>query len=160
MAATLNVTDLVVQPDEPIAVSDWIAISQATIDRFAEVTGDTQWIHTDPVRAASGSPFGGTIAHGFLTLALISRMLSNAVAVGGAALTVNYGLNRVRFVDPVTLRITNSRTLRRGWEPTPFDGGIQVTWNVTVEREGGHKPCCVAQWVVRYYRDDAIAPVS
>jgi acyl dehydratase len=159
VAATLNVTDLVVQPDEPIAVSDWIAISQATIDRFAEVTGDTQWIHTDPVRAASGSPFGGTIAHGFLTLALISRMLSNAVAVAGAALTVNYGLNRVRFVDPVRCgsRIRGRFAVA---ELTPFDGGIQVTWNVTVEREGGHKPCCVAQWVIRYYRDEASTPVS
>src|SRR5215207_7874883 len=101
MAARLNVHDLVAQPDEPIAVSDWIEISQATIDRFAEVTGDPQWIHTDPARAATSSLFGGTIAHGFLTLSLISQMVSNAMTLGGATLVVNYGLNRVRFIDPV-----------------------------------------------------------
>src|SRR3954454_7746917 len=128
MPATVNVSDLVAEPDQPIAVSDWIAISQATIDCFAEVTGDTQWIHTDPDRAASGSPFGGTIAHGFLTLSLISRMVSNAVAVGGAALIVNYGLNRVRFIDPVR---SGSRIRGRFAvaEVTRIDGGTQVTWN-------------------------------
>src|SRR3954464_5328343 len=101
-----------------------------------------QWIHTDPGRAASGSPFGGTIAHGFLTLSLVSRMVSNAVAVGGATLVVNYGLNRVRFIDPV-----RSGSGIRGRfavaEVTGIDGGTRVTGNVTVEREGGHKPCCV-----------------
>lgn len=159
MPATLNISDLVAQPDEPIAVSDWIAISQATIDGFAEVTGDTQWIHTDPVRAASRSPFGGTIAHGFLTLSLLSRMVSNAVAIGDATLIVNYGLNRVRFIDPVR---SGSRIRGRFAvaELLPFDGGTQVTWNVTVERESGLKPCCVAQWVVRYYRDEVSTPVS
>ena len=150
MPATLNISDLVAQPDEPIAVSDWITISQATIDGFAEVTGDTQWIHTDPVRAA-GSPFGAPIAHGFLTLSLISRMLSNAVPVAGAATVVNYGLNKVRFIEPVP---AGSRVRARFAvaDLQPLDRGVQVAWQVTVERESASRPCCAAEWLVRYYR--------
>jgi acyl dehydratase len=150
VAATFNVGDLVAHPDEPIAVSDWIEISQDRIDRFAELTGDTQWIHTDPGRTAASSPFGGTIAHGFLTLSLVSQMFSSALAVAGAKLVVNYGLNRVRFVDPVRAgsRVRGHFAVEK---LESFDTGTQVTWNVTVERQGGGRPCCVAQWVVRYY---------
>src|SRR6187397_2333948 len=98
MPAALNLAQLVVRPDEPIGVSDWVDVSQEMIDAFAATTGDTQWIHTDPVRAA-GSPLGAPIAHGFLTLSLISRLLSDAVPVAGAAMVVNYGLNKVRFIE-------------------------------------------------------------
>jgi acyl dehydratase len=149
MATPVNLADLIVKPDEPIATSDWIEISQAQIHAFAEITGDTQWIHTDRDRAAT-SMFGGTIAHGFLTLSLLSQMLSNAVGVAGAAMTVNYGLNKVRFIAPVP---SGSRIRGRFAvaDLLPFDGGVQVSWHVTVEREGATRPCCAVEWMVRYY---------
>ena len=150
MTAALNLAQLVVQPDEPIGVSNWIDVSQDMIDAFAALTGDTQWIHTDPVRAA-GSPFGAPIAHGFLTLSLISRMLTDAVHVAGAAMVVNYGLNKVRFIDPVP---AGSRIRARFAvaDLHPLDRAVQVAWQVTVERDGASRPCCAAEWLVRYYR--------
>jgi acyl dehydratase len=150
MTGTLNLAQLVVRPDEPIGVSSWIDVSQDTIDAFAAMTGDTQWIHTDPVRAA-GSPFGAPVAHGFLTLSLITRMLSDAVPVAGAAMVVNYGFNKVRFIDPVP---AGSRIRARFAvaDLQPLDRGVQVAWQVTVERDGASRPCCAAEWLVRYYR--------
>jgi len=150
MATALNLAQLVVRPDEPIGVSDWVDVSQEMIDAFAATTGDTQWIHTDPVRAA-GSPFGAPIAHGFLTLSLISRMLFNAVPVAGAATVVNYGLNKVRFIEPVP---AGSRVRARFAvaDLQPLDRGVQVAWQVTIERESASRPCCAAEWLVRYYR--------
>jgi len=150
MPTALNFAQLVVQPDEPIGVSDWVEVSQDMIDAFATTTGDTQWIHTDPVRAAA-SPFGAPIAHGFLTLSLITRMLSDAVQVAGAAMAVNYGLNKVRFIDPVP---AGSRIRARFAvaDLQPLDRGVQVAWQVTIEREDGSRPCCAAEWLVRYYR--------
>ena len=150
MATALNLAQLVVRPDEPIGISDWVDVSQEMIDAFAATTGDTQWIHTDPVRAA-GSPLGAPIAHGFLTLSLISRMLSNAVPVAGAATVVNYGLNKVRFIEPVP---AGSRVRARFAvaDLQPLDRGVQVAWQVTVERESASRPCCAAEWLVRYYR--------
>jgi acyl dehydratase len=146
----MHITELTADAEQPLAVSDWLTVTQDMIDRFAAVTGDAQWIHTDPVRAASQSPFGTTIAHGFLTLALVSRLASTALAFGGVRMSVNYGLNRVRFTAPV---LSGSRIRARFavGELTPLDGGVQVTWGVTIEREGSDKPCCVAEWVVRYY---------
>ena len=135
---------------EEIAVGEWFPITQARIDQFADATGDHQWIHVDAARAAAESPFKATIAHGFLTLSLISTLVRDAMKLPGLRLAINYGLNRVRFVSPVPSgsRI-RGRFVVAGVEK--LDDGFQVTWNVTVEREHGDKPCCVAEWVVRYY---------
>lgn len=133
-----------------VAASDWLEVSQERIDQFAEATGDRQWIHTDPERAARESPFKQTIAHGFLTLSLLSDLGKMAMSVGGVRMGVNYGLNRVRFVSPVPAgsRVRGRFALAAVEE---IEGGVQVAWDVTVEREGGDKPCCVAEWLVRYY---------
>ena len=133
-----------------VALSEWVEVSQERIDRFAEATEDRQWIHTDPSRAARESPFKGAIAHGFLTLSLLSEMGRTAMKVGGVRMGINYGLNRVRFVAPVPAgsRIRGRFTLAALEE---IRGGAQATWEVSVEREGSDKPCCVAEWLVRYY---------
>ncbi|MGH9901798.1 MAG: MaoC family dehydratase [Pyrinomonadaceae bacterium] len=145
-----NVSKLGEHVGREVAVGDWLEVSQERIDRFAEATGDRQWIHTDPVRSARESPFRQTIAHGFLTLSLLSEMGRMAMSVGGVRMGVNYGLNRVRFVSPVPAgaRIRARFTLNALEE---IKGGVQATWGVTVEREGGDKPCCAAEWLVRYY---------
>jgi len=133
-----------------VAVSDWLEVSQERIDQFAEASEDRQWIHLDRERAARESPFKTTIAHGFLTLSLLSALARLALSVGGVRMGINYGLNRVRFVSPVPAgaRIRGRFTLATLEE---IKGGVQLTWNVTVEREGSDKPCCVAEWLVRYY---------
>ena len=133
-----------------VAVSDWLEVSQERINQFAESTEDRQWIHVDPERAARESPFKETIAHGFLTLSLLSELGKRAMSVGGVRMGINYGLNRVRFVSPVP---AGSRIRARFTLALVDDirGGVQGTWNVTVEREGSQKPCCVAEWLVRYY---------
>ena len=135
---------------QEVAVSDWLVVSQDRIDLFAEATEDRQWIHTDPERAARESPFKETIAHGFLTLSLLSELGKRAMSVNGVRMGINYGLNRVRFVSPVPSgsRIRGRFKLEAVEE---ISGGAQASWNVTVEREGGTKPCCVAEWLVRYY---------
>jgi acyl dehydratase len=138
---------------EEIAVSDWNEITQAHINQFADATGDHQWIHVDPARATIESPFKTTIAHGFLTLSLSSSLLRQSVNFTGLRLAINYGLNKVRFVSPVP-----SGTRVRG-HVTPLaveetGGSIQVTWQITIEREHSEKPCCVAEWIVRYYPDE------
>jgi acyl dehydratase len=117
------------------------------IDRFADLTGDHQWIHVDPVGAKTDSPFGVTIAHGFLTLSLISSMTHQAVEITGPfKMAINYGLNRVRFVSPVP---AGSRV--RGHFAPQQVSDSEVIWLVTVEREGGDKPALVAEWVARFY---------
>ena len=133
-----------------VGISDWLQITQERIDQFGEATEDRQWIHLDPDRAARESPFKTTIAHGFLTLSLLSVLARHAISVGGVRMGINYGLNRVRFVSPVPAgaRIRGRFTLATVEE---IKGGVQSTWNVTVEREGSDKPCCVAEWLVRYY---------
>lgn len=133
-----------------VAVSDWLEVSQGRINEFAEATEDRQWIHVDPERAARESPFKETIAHGFLTLSLLSELMKRALSVEGLRMGINYGLNRVRFVSPVPAgsRIRGRFTLS---ELEEIKGGAQATWNVTIEREGGDKPCCAAEWLVRYY---------
>jgi len=145
-----SVAGLVENVGREVAVSDWLEVSQERINQFAEATEDRQWIHTDPERAARESPFKETIAHGFLTLSLLSELGKLAMSVGGVRMGINYGLNRVRFVRPVPARsrIRGRFTLEALEE---IKGGVQATWEVTVEREGGDKPCCVAQWLVRYY---------
>jgi len=145
-----NVAALGDMLDREIAVSDWLDVSQERIDRFAEATGDRQWIHVDPARAAAQSPFRSTIAHGFLTLSLVSAFGQNAMHIDGLRMAINYGLNRVRFVSPVP---AGSR-IRGRFVPIAVateSGVTQVTWRVTVEREHANKPCCVADWIVRYY---------
>jgi acyl dehydratase len=133
-----------------VATSDWLEVSQERIDQFAEATGDRQWIHTDTERAARESPFEQTIAHGFLTLSLLSELARLALSVGGVRMGINYGFNRVRFISPVPAgaRIRGRFTLARFEE---IEGVAQATWGVTVEREGSDKPCCMAEWLVRYY---------
>ena len=136
---------------QEVGVSDWFPVTQELIKRFAEVTGDRQWIHVDVERARAESPFGTTIAHGFLTLALLTRLHTEAVRLKGDwALAVNYGLNRVRFPSPVPAgaRI-RARSKLQGVEDIP--GGVQVVWAISVEVEGGTKPVLVAEWVGRLY---------
>ena len=138
---------------QEVAVSDWLEVRQERINQFAEATEDRQWIHTDPERAQRESPFRETIAHGFLTLSLLSELGKRAMSVGGVRMGINYGLNRVRFVSPVPAgaRI-RGRFVLAGVEG--IKGGVQAIWNVTVERDGSEKPCCVAEWLVRYYGED------
>lgn len=132
-----------------VATSDWIEVTQQRIDEFARATGDHQWIHVDPQRAAAG-PFGTTIAHGFLTLALLPEMSASAMEIRGTRMGVNYGLNKVRFPAPVP---SGSR-LRGHFKllsVEPIDGGAQITMEVTMEREGSAKPVCVAESLSRRY---------
>jgi acyl dehydratase len=135
---------------QEVAVSEWFEVTQSRIKQFAEATEDRQWIHVDPDRAARESPFKQTIAHGFLTLSLLSELGKRAMSVGGTRLGINYGLNRVRFILPVPAgsNIRARFTLAAVEEIT---SGVQATWNVVIEREGSDKPCCVAEWLVRYY---------
>jgi acyl dehydratase len=150
MIEITDVRSLATRIGEEIAVSDWFEISQQRIDQFAAATGDSQWIHVDPARAAVDSPFKTTIAHGFLTLSLLSSLFRDAMTFSGLRMAINYGLNRVRFIAPVPsgarvrARITAAAVAETG-------DSVQVTWGVTVERERGDKPCCVAEWIVRYY---------
>ena len=133
-----------------VGVSDWLVVAQDRIDAFADATGDRQWIHVDAERARTGTPFGATIAHGFLTLSLISALVRDAVTVDGVRMALNYGLNRVRFVSPVP---SGSRIRARVALAKVEDmaDSIQAIWNVTIERDGGDKPAVVAEWIVRYY---------
>ncbi|MDP9045884.1 MAG: MaoC family dehydratase [Pseudomonadota bacterium] len=132
-----------------IGVSDWITVDQQRINLFADATGDHQWIHLDAERAAQG-PFGSTIAHGFLTLALLPEMSASALVVEDTRMGVNYGLGRVRFPAPVP---SGSR-VRGHFKLTaydPLEGGAQLTMEVTMEREGTNKPVCVAESIARRY---------
>jgi len=131
-----------------VAVSDWVAVSQERIDGFARVTEDHQWIHVDRKRAAEESPYGTTVAHGFLTLSLLPHLMRQALEIQGLPLGINYGLNRVRFTGPVP---AGSRVRARFRLAAVEDiaKGIQITWNVTVEREGEAKPVLVAEWLTR-----------
>jgi acyl dehydratase len=135
---------------QEVAVSPWLDVSQERIDTFARAIEDFQWIHVDPARAKS-SPFGGTIAHGFLTLSLLSHLSEMTFSFTDRKMGVNYGLNRVRFTSPVRSgsRVRARFTLAK-YEP--IDGnGVQVTWNTTVEIEGADKPALVAEWIGRHY---------
>ena len=134
---------------QEVGVSDWITVDQARIDGFAEATGDRQWIHIDPERAAAG-PFGTTIAHGFLTLSLLPEMGASAMEIGDTRMGINYGLNRVRFTAtvPVDSRL-RGRFKLLAYEP--IAGGAQLTMEVTMQREGSDKPVCVAESLARRY---------
>ena len=145
-----DITQLHSQVGKEIGVSPWFEIEQERIDQFASAIVDPQWIHIDPERAKRESPYGGTIAHGFLTLSLLSHLLESTVDVSRLKMGVNYGLNRVRFTDavPAGSRIRARFVLDKFEE---IKGGAQLTWGVTVEREGSDKPACVAEWVTRQY---------
>ena len=134
---------------ETIGASDWIVVDQPRIDLFAQATGDHQWIHVDPARAAAG-PYGTTIAHGFLTLSLLPEMFASAFAVADTRMGVNYGLNRVRFPAPVPAG-SRLRGQFRLLAYEPIEGGAQLTVEVRVEREGADKPVCVAESLTRRY---------
>jgi acyl dehydratase len=145
-----NLRDLRDRIGQEIVVSEWMEITQDRIDRFADATEDHQWIHVDVERARRDSPFHATIAHGFLTVSMLSRLLNSSIEFGTAKMGVNYGFNRLRFTDPVAAgsRVRGRFTLQALDE---IDGGVQTTWSVVVEREGSEKPCMVAEWLTRRY---------
>jgi acyl dehydratase len=144
-----SLDELALRVGDEIGTSEWITVDQSRIDAFARATGDHQWIHVDPVRAAQG-PFGRTIAHGFLTLSLLPEMSASAFDVQGLRMGVNYGLNKVRFTAPV---LVGSR-LRGVFRLVGFErieGGAQVTVEATMQREGSDKPVCIAESISRRY---------
>ena len=145
-----TLADLAACAGQEVAVSDWVTITQEQVNLFAQATGDHQWIHVDVERARLG-PFGAPVAHGFLTLSLLPVFFESALAVRRSALGVNYGLNKVRFTAPVPVgsRLRARLTLLSA-EPIAGDG-LQMTWGVSVEREGVEKPVCVAESLVRRY---------
>ena len=144
--------DLLVSVGRQLGHSDWVTVDQAQIDMFAEATGDHQWIHVDPEAAAAG-PFGATIAHGYLTLSLTNLMLPQIVRVEGISMGVNYGVNRVRFPQPVLVgsRLRASATLTAA-EELPGGVGVQTVITIVVEIEGEAKPACVVESVSRFLR--------
>src|SRR6195256_6185467 len=147
--SAITIRSLASRVGQEVAVSPWIEIGQERIDTFAKAIEDFQWIHVDRERAKA-SPFGGTIAHGFLTLSLLSHLAETTFSFSDRKMGVNYGLNRVRFTSPVPSgsRVRARFTLAK-YEP--LDGGVQVTWNTTVEIENAPKPAMVAEWIGRHY---------
>jgi acyl dehydratase len=133
-----------------LGTSDWHEVTQEHVNQFADATGDHQWIHVDVERAKAESPFGGPIAHGYLTLSLLAPLSSQVLAVTDTVMGVNYGLNKVRFPAPVPVgaKVRLSATLKQVEEVA---GGLQVTLSAVIEREGGDKPVCIAEPVYRYY---------
>jgi acyl dehydratase len=150
MTTFKTLQDLAAQVGHEVAVSDWVRVTQERINQFAQATGDHQWIHVDEKRARSG-PFGTPIAHGFLTLSLLSAFFEEAVKVEQARMGVNYGLNKVRFVAPVPVNSRLRARLKLLKADAIDNDGVQSTWEVTMEREGSSKPVCVAESLVRMY---------
>lgn len=130
--------------------SAWVEIDQASVDRFAEATGDRQWIHVDPQRAQRESPFGGPIAHGFLTLSLIPVLLERTLPFA-QRFGVNYGLNRVRFTAPLPVGSQVRASFAVASATDAEQGGVQVVWSVTLERHGSERPVCIAEFITRHY---------
>lgn len=145
-----NPSELKAAVGSHLGSSDWLAIEQQRIDLFADATGDHQWIHIDPERAASG-PFGACIAHGYLTLSLVNQFLPQVLEVRGVRMGVNYGADRVRFPSPVVVgsRVRGSGELIAAEETR--DGAVQATVRVTVEIEGSDRPACVVDTISRFY---------
>ena len=151
-ARSVDLEQLRTLAGQEVGVTGWLVVDQRMIDAFAEATGDRQWIHVDRERAKTESKYGRTIAHGFLTLSLLSRLSNEAVEVrGDFGMRINYGLNRVRFPAPVPegSRIRARLALQ---ELRDVEGGHQITWLVTVDVEGSDKPALVAEWLIRLYR--------
>ena len=145
-----NLAAMKAEVGKEVAVSEWVEIGQDRINLFADATGDHQWIHTDAERAGRESPFGGTVAHGFLTLSLLPALLVNALHMVDMKMGLNYGLNKVRFPAPVP---AGSRVRARLaiQDIEDIAGGAQIVWDAVIEREGGDKPVCVAEFVMRRY---------
>jgi acyl dehydratase len=136
---------------QEIAVTEWMEITQERINAFADATEDHQWIHIDRDRAQRESPYGTTIAHGFLTLALLPKFLKDSIQIGGLRMAINYGLNRVRF--PSEVRAGAGIRARIVLQSTREVGdATEVIYSITIESQRAEKPCCVAEWVVRYYQ--------
>ena len=145
-----TLADLAACVGQHVATTDWVTITQQQVNQFAEATGDQQWIHVDEARAKAG-PFGAPIAHGFLTLSLLSQFFDKTIGVRSVRMGVNYGLNKVRFMAPVPVG-SRLRAHMQLHSATPIDGGgLQLQWQVTVEREGSDKPVCAAESLVRLY---------
>jgi acyl dehydratase len=145
-----NLDALKAMTGREIGVTDWFVMTQDRIDKFADATGDHQWIHIDRERAQRESPYGTTIAHGFLTLSLVSQFIKDVVHLNGVRMAVNYGLNRVRFPSAV-LADSNIRARVVLQSVKDVADGVESTWLITVESEGSSKPNCVAEWLTRYY---------
>ncbi len=150
MKTIQTLSELLPLVGQEVATSDWITVTQEQINLFAQATGDYQWIHVDEERA-KGGPFGSTIAHGFLTLSLLPRFFESALTIVQVRMGVNYGLNKVRFIAPVPV---GSR-LRAHMKLLACDAidnhGMQITWEVSVQREGAAKPVCIAESIARLY---------
>jgi len=144
-----HLADMAQLVGQDIGTSDWVAIEQSRIDQFAQATGDHQWIHVDPARAAAG-PFGAPIAHGFLTLSLLPMLFESGFGIDDVRMGVNYGLNRVRFMTPVKVG-SRVRAQFKLLSYEPLDGGAQMTVQATIELEGAPKPACVAETVSRRF---------
>lgn len=145
-----TLAELAALAGQEIATSDWVTITQQQVNLFAEATGDHQWIHVDVERAQAG-PFGAPIAHGFLTLSLLPTFFESALEVLDTRMGVNYGLNRVRFTAPVPVGSRLRAHLKLLESQALPDNGWQMTWGVTVEREGAAKPVCIAESLTRRY---------
>ncbi len=150
MRSFKDVTELKRAVGSAIGPSRWLEVDQATVDRFAEATGDRQWIHTDPDRAKTGSPYGQTVAHGFLTLSLAPTLLLEGLALDGTTLVVNYGLNKVRFPAPVLVG-SKLRLHLKLQGVTDISGGVQLTLEASFQSDRQEKPVCVAEMLFRYY---------
>jgi acyl dehydratase len=150
MRTIASVEELKSLVGQEVAVSDWVHISQERVNLFAEATGDHQWIHIDIERSRKESPYGGTIAHGFLTLSLLPMLMESVISMPTSKMGVNYGLNKVRFPAPVPVG-SKVRGRVMLMEVEDIEGGAQMTWKVTIEREGGDKPVCVAESLSRRY---------
>jgi len=145
-----TIADLSACVGQEVAVSEWLLITQQQVNLFADATGDHQWIHVDPEKAAKG-PFGGPIAHGFLTLSLIPKFFESTFEIIGSRMGVNYGLNKVRFTSPVPVGSRLRARMKLLATQLIDNDAVQMTWEVTVEREGSDKPVCVAESLVRRY---------
>ncbi len=149
MKTDLKIRDLENRVGQEIAVSPWVEIAQDRIDLFAKATDDFQWIHVDKEKAKT-SPFGTTVAHGFLTLSMLPKLIESTFVFSDRKMGVNYGLNKVRFTAPVPAgaKIRGRFTLAKFEK---LEGGVQTTWSVVLEREGGDKPVMVAETISRHY---------
>lgn len=136
---------------QDVGTSEWIDISQSDVNQFAQATGDHQWIHTDPERARKESPFGGPVAHGFLTLSLLPALMAKTIKVNGVRMGVNYGLNRVRFTAPVPVGAAVRLHAKLVSVDAPDSSVATLTWTVTMEARGTAKPVCVAETLSRLY---------
>ncbi len=150
MSTTTTMAELSGLAGAELGTSDWFEVTQQHVNLFADATGDHQWIHVEVERAKAESPFGGPIAHGYLTLSLLVPLFAQVLTVTDTTMGVNYGLNKVRFPSPVPVgsKVRLTATLKDVEEVT---GGRQLTFTAVIEREGGDKPVCIAEPVFRYY---------